>query len=127
MRGDGPIAAVSLTLLRLLEVESVTLSGLVGPQWSSLDAVPVDVAMQVLRMRALIFRRMEVRRLIDRMSIVAVSEWSGMQIDSLARLHADAPDIALLARTIRIPPLRALDAHALSCEGLALLLRDLNA
>ncbi|WP_157768486.1 type III secretion protein HrpB4 [Burkholderia ambifaria] len=127
MRGEGPIAAVSLALLRLLEVEPVTLSGLVGPQWSSLDAVPVDVAMQVLRMRALMFRRMEVRRLIDRKSRVSVSEWSGMQIDLLESLHADAPDIALLARTMRIPPLRALDAHALSCEGLALLLRDLNA
>nr|WP_198363693.1 type III secretion protein HrpB4 [Burkholderia ubonensis] len=125
-RGDGPTAAVSLALLRSLDVVPVSLSGLVGPHWSALDAVPVDVAVQVLRMRALIFRRMELRRLIDRKSIVAVSEWSGMQIDALAKWSSDAPDIALLACAIRIPPLRALDAHALSCEGLALLLRDLN-
>ncbi|KWK69125.1 type III secretion protein HrpB4 [Burkholderia ubonensis] len=125
-RGEGPIASVSLALLRSLEVAPVALSRLVGPQWSSLDAVPVDVAVKVLRMRALIFRRMEVRRLIDRKSRVALSEWSGMHIDTLVSPHADAPDIALLTRTIRIPPLRALDAHALSCEGLALLLRDLN-
>ncbi|VWD53082.1 type III secretion protein HrpB4 [Burkholderia lata] len=125
MLDERRIAAVSHALLDALDFEPPKLSALVGPQWSSLDAMPVEVGARVLRMRALIFRRMEVRRLIDRKSRVALSEWAGMPIESLVREHSGAPDIALLARTLHVPPLHSLDAHALSCEGLALLLRDL--
>ncbi|KVU59679.1 hypothetical protein WK68_20410 [Burkholderia ubonensis] len=123
---DVQIAAVSRALLRSLDVGLPKLSALVGPSWSSLDAVPVEAGAQVLRMRALLFRRMELRRLIDRKSRMALEKWIGMQIDSIVGECSGGPDVDLLALTIRIPPLRALDAHALACEGLALLLRDLD-
>ncbi|MGU7816488.1 type III secretion protein HrpB4 [Burkholderia sp. AW49-1] len=120
------IATVSRALLDAFDIEPPKLAALFGPQWSSLDAMPVEIGVRVLRMRALLFRRMEVRRMVDRQSRVTLSEWTGMSIDSLVREHSGAPDIALLEHTLHVPPLRSLDAHALSYEGLALLLRDLR-
>ncbi|WP_175964365.1 type III secretion protein HrpB4 [Burkholderia pyrrocinia] len=120
------VAAVSLALLRSLDIGVPALNTLVGPHWSALDAVPGEVAARILRTRSLIFRRMEVRRLIDRQSRAKLYEWTGMQIDLFSNPDSNAPDIASLARTAMIPPLRELDAKALSGEGLALLMRDLD-
>ncbi|KVM33600.1 hypothetical protein WJ54_06665 [Burkholderia ubonensis] len=120
------IATVSRALLNAFNIEPPKLDVISGPQWSSLDAMPVEIGVRVLRMRALLFRRMEVRRVVDRPSRMTLSEWAGMSIDSLVREHSGAPDIALLERTLHVPPLRSLDANALSCEGLALLMRDLR-
>jgi type III secretion system HrpB4-like protein len=94
-----------------------------------LDVLPAAVGLQVLRMRALSFRRAEVRRLIDKRTRSQLSEWTGVGVDRLTQdAHlADAPDIALLAARAAMPPLTALDADALAVEGCALLLRDIGA
>lgn len=120
------ISAISLALLNRLEIRHPNLNALVGPFWSSLDTIPVAMGVRVLRARALIFRRMEVRRLLDVRSRVRLSEWAGMPIEPFVFECPGAPDIASLALTARIPPLHRLDADALSREGLALLLRDLD-
>ena len=99
------------------------------PNAALLDVLPAATGLQVLRMRALSFRRAEVRRLIDKRTRSQLSEWTGVGVDRLTQdAHlADAPNIALLAARAALPPLTALDADALAVEGCALLLRDLGA
>ncbi|MFM0416084.1 type III secretion protein HrpB4 [Paraburkholderia aromaticivorans] len=103
-------------------------AGTAQPNAVLLDVLPVGHALQVLRMRALSFRRAEVRRLIDKRTRSQLSEWTGVGIDRLAQdAHlADAPDIARLAARAAMPPLTALDAGTLAAEGCALLVRDLG-
>ncbi|CAE6731580.1 type III secretion protein HrpB4 [Paraburkholderia haematera] len=105
-----------------------TPAGTAQPNAVLLDVLPVHHALQVLRMRALSFRRAEARRLIDKRTRSQLSEWTGVGIDRLTQdAHlADAPDIALLAARAAMPPLTALDAGTLAVEGCALLLRDLG-
>lgn len=97
------------------------------PNAALLDVLPAQTGLQVLRMRALSFRRAEARRLIDKRSRSQLSEWAGVGIDRLTQdAHlADAPDTARLAARAAMPPLAELDAAALAIEGCALLLRDL--
>ncbi|SOE96839.1 type III secretion protein HrpB4 [Burkholderia sp. D7] len=96
------------------------------PNVALLDACPADVGLQILSMRALLFRRAEVRRLIDKPTRSQLSEWGGVSIDVLSRdAHlVDAPDVARLHVRSGMPPLATLDAAALLAEGLALLERD---
>ncbi|MFM0002486.1 type III secretion protein HrpB4 [Paraburkholderia dipogonis] len=105
-----------------------TPSGAAQPNAVLLDVLPVRHALQVLRMRALSFRRAEARRLIDKRTRSQLSEWTGVGVDRLTQdAHlADAPDIARLAARAAMPPLTALDAGTLAVEGCALLLRDLG-
>lgn len=97
------------------------------PNAALLDVLPARIGLQVLRMRALSFRRAEVRHLIDRRSRSQLSEWAGVGIDRLTQdAHlADAPDTTRLAARAAMPPLATLDAAALAIEGCTLLLRDL--
>ncbi|MGF6483160.1 type III secretion protein HrpB4 [Paraburkholderia sp. JPY419] len=99
-----------------------------SPNPSLIDVVPAVTGLQVLRMRALSFRRTEVRRLIDRRSREQLSAWAGCSVDSLCHdAHlAEAPDIARLGMRAGIMPLGDLDADALSLEGLILMQRDLE-
>jgi type III secretion system HrpB4-like protein len=98
------------------------------PNAALLDVLPAQTGLQVLRMRALSFRRAEARRLIDKRSRSQLSEWAGVGIDRLTQdAHlADAPDTARLVARAAMPPLAALDAAGLALEGCALLLRDLT-
>ncbi|CAM2159678.1 type III secretion protein HrpB4 [Paraburkholderia tropica] len=92
-----------------------------------LDALPAERGVQVLRMRALLFRRAEVRRLIDKRTRQQLSDWVGVSVDRLTQdAHAgEPPDTARLIARAGMPPLAALDAARLAIEGCALLLRDL--
>jgi type III secretion system HrpB4-like protein len=92
-----------------------------------LDTLPAARGMQVLRMRALLFRRAEARRLIDKRTRQQLSEWVGVSVDRLTQdAHAaEPPDTARLIARAGMPPLAALDAARLAIEGCALLLRDL--
>jgi type III secretion system HrpB4-like protein len=98
------------------------------PNAALLDVLPAQTGLQVLRMRALSFRRAEARRLIDKRSRSQLSEWAGVGIDRLTQdAHlADAPDTSRLAARAAMPPLAALDAAGLAIEGCVLLLRDLT-
>ncbi|MGF6768164.1 type III secretion system HrpB4-like protein [Paraburkholderia sp. GAS199] len=104
-------------------------SATLQPNAALLDVLPVQHGLQVLRMRALSFRRAEARRLIDKRTRAQLSQWAGVGIDRLTQdAHlADAPDIARLAARAAMPPLTTLDAQTLAVEGCALLLRDLGA
>ncbi|QGZ65818.1 type III secretion protein HrpB4 [Paraburkholderia acidisoli] len=88
------------------------------------DALPASAGLNVLRLRALRFRRAELRRIVDKRARASVQEWTGVALERLAREtpqeRASAPDIARLA----MAPLATLDADALAFEGLALIERD---
>ncbi|OXJ06587.1 type III secretion protein HrpB4 [Burkholderia sp. AU6039] len=97
------------------------------PNASLLDVVPARLAMQICRMRALLLRRGEVRRLIDRRAQRRLAEWTGLDLDRLmSGANPDsANDIARLAAA-SMPPLAAVDADKLAVEGMLLILRDLK-
>jgi type III secretion system HrpB4-like protein len=101
--------------------------GLGQPNAALLDALPAERGLQVLRMRALLFRRAELRHLIDKRTRQQLSEWVGVSADRLTQdVHAgEPPDTARLIARAEMPPLVALDAARLAIEGYALLLRDL--
>lgn len=94
---------------------------------SCIDALPASVGLRVLRLRALRFRRAELRRIVDKQARASVLQWTGVALERLAREtpqeRASAPDIARLG----IVPLATLDADALAFEGLALIERDSEA
>jgi type III secretion system HrpB4-like protein len=94
-----------------------------------LDVFPTSLGLRILRMRALSFRRAEVRRLIDKRTRALLSGWAGVPVDQLcldAHL-AEAPNVATLHTQIRMPALASLDADALAVEGLLLIARDSGA
>jgi type III secretion system HrpB4-like protein len=113
----------------LLAAPGTPTGGGARPNAALLDVLPPETGLQVLRMRALSFRRAEVRRLIDKRSRMQLSEWTGVSVDRLTQdAHlADAPDITRLTARAAMPPLTALDAQTLCIEGCGLLLRDLGA
>lgn len=127
------LEACSSAMLRMLKLRMPTLDALSKPGIAQLDALPPELGLGVLRMRALQFRRGEVRRIIDRQNRVRLSEWLGIPLDRLTELSratqdpASAPDIARLGARVAIPSLETLDAEALAFEGHALLKRDLGA
>ncbi len=121
------VEALSRSLVRAAGVQPHAFDALRAPNLAVLDALPPQWGLRVLRMRALVRRRADVRRLIDKRSRVQLSEWIGMPID---RLSAGAHDWASAAGTARLtghsssPALETLDEAALACEGCALVMRD---
>lgn len=87
-----------------------------------LDALPPALGLGVLRMRALRYRRAEVRRLIDRASRQRLSAWVGVPLDALV---GDG-DGAVSRRNAGLRPLASLDEATLALEGHALLRRDFS-
>jgi hypothetical protein len=126
------LQACSSAMLRMLELPIPTLDAFSKPGVARLDALPPELGLGVLRMRALHFRRAEVRRVIDRYNRTRLSEWLGIPLDRLTDISratldpSSAPDIARLAAKAAVPPLETLDAEALALEGHALLKRDLG-
>lgn len=98
----------------------------VQPNLALLDALSIEHGLAVLRMRALRFRRAEVRRLIDRRARARLAEWTGTQVDRLEApaQEADAPDIVHLIAKTGMLSIEQLDASALAAEGWYLLVRD---
>jgi type III secretion system HrpB4-like protein len=93
----------------------------------ALAALPMCDQLRLLRVRSLVFRRAEVRRVLD---LERRSRWAAMiGPDGAAHLRwlqslADAPEMAALSRTLGAPPLDALDETTLAWEGYCLLERD---
>ncbi|WP_414448566.1 type III secretion protein HrpB4 [Burkholderia sp. 22PA0099] len=96
------------------------------PNLALLDALPIAQSLAVLRMRSLSFRRVEVRRLIDKHTRSRLAEWTGVHPDAIAQdAHAaDAPDVAHLSMKTGLPPLARLDAIDMAAEGWLLFVRD---
>lgn len=121
------IDAASLALVRIAGMQPPSFTALRAPSPAVLDALPPEWGLRVLRMRALVLRRAEVRRLIDKRSRNQLSDWIGLPID---RLTEGAPgptntaDIGRLSARVPLPALDSLDAQALACEGWALMMRD---
>jgi type III secretion system HrpB4-like protein len=116
--------AVSIAFLHGARVPQPDLDALAQAGIARLDALPIETGLQVLRLRALRFRRGEIRRIIDKRTRVTVQQWAGVTLEQLTqdtpeeRMHA--PDIARLALT----PIAMLDADALALEGYGLIARD---
>lgn len=125
--GRARIDALSRSLTSVAGVRPPSLDALRVPNLAVLDALPPEWGLRVLRMRALMLRRADVRRLIDKRSRQQLSEWIGIPIDRLMEGARDASSVPEIARSTVRSPARALDtldAQALACEGSALLLRD---
>ncbi len=125
--GRAQIDALSRSLTSMAGVQPPPLDALRAPNLAVLDALPPEWGLRVLRMRALMLRRADVRRLIDKRSRQQLSEWIGIPIDRLMEGARDTTSVPEIARsTVRSPAsaLDTLDAQALACEGSALLMRD---
>jgi len=125
--GRAQIDALSRSLTCVAGVQPPSLDALRAPNLAVLDALPPEWGLRVLRMRALMLRRADVRRLIDKRSRQQLSEWIGIPVDRLMEGARDTTSVPEIARsTVRspAPALDTLDAQALACEGGALLMRD---
>ncbi|CAB3764332.1 type III secretion protein HrpB4 [Paraburkholderia humisilvae] len=111
--------------------EPVSQTGAEGVRLNAglLDVCAPPTGLQILRMRALWFRRTETRRIIDKRVRVQLSEWAGVRLDMLLNspYASDSPDMAELQMRFGAPALADLDAQALCAEGLALIERDVGA
>ena len=93
----------------------------------ALAALPVLDALQMLRIRSLLFRRRELRRLVDRDSRARMAESLGEAGHALLRWMQDVPDAPDVDRFIRLgmPALPDLtDITVLAWEGYCLFERD---
>ncbi|CAB3772870.1 type III secretion protein HrpB4 [Paraburkholderia humisilvae] len=86
-----------------------------------LDMVPTELGIRVLCMRALVFRRFELRRLIDKRIRQRLSAFAGI---SLELLFANAPYAVNPINVKSMPPLNGVTAESLALEGLVLFRRD---
>jgi type III secretion system HrpB4-like protein len=93
---------------------------------SLLDMLPIEISLQVLSMRALLFRRLELRRVIDKRVRLRLSEWAGVGLDTLLAnaSYGDAPEAIGHTSYTAMPPVDTLTAYTLAEEGLALFIRD---
>ena len=93
----------------------------------AMASLPMRDQLRLLRLRSLVFRRAEVRRVLD---LVRRSRWAAMiGDDGAAHLRwlqslADAPEMSALSRTLGAPPLDVLDETTLAGEGYCLFVRD---
>ncbi|VWC93296.1 type III secretion protein HrpB4 [Burkholderia lata] len=101
----------------------------VAPQPNAclLDVAPAPLTLRIWRMRALLLRRGEVRRLIDRHAQRRLADWTGLDVDVLmSGPNTDSANDAARLAAVAMPPLASLDAQALAIEGMLLVLRDLK-
>jgi type III secretion system HrpB4-like protein len=123
------IDTASRALLRTLRVPPPAFDTWFRPGPQVLDALPAALGLNVLRMRALLFRRADVRRLIDKRSRLQLAQWVGVPLDRLlaqppGTAATNAPDTARLVARGALPALDALDADTLAQEGYALMARE---
>ncbi|KVT54418.1 type III secretion protein HrpB4 [Burkholderia ubonensis] len=116
-------AACSLLLLRTLGAPSPSLDGFDAPA-DRLAALPVADTLRLLRMRALLFRRTELRHWIDRASRMRLAGWVGADgCRALAELP-DAPRARDLERREPPVPLAQRSGDDLAWEGWRLFERE---
>lgn len=93
----------------------------------SLAWLPVPEQLRTLCLRALLFRRGEVRRMVDFQRRARLAAWLGDEGGAHLRwLQAlgGAPEMPILMRTYGAPLLDSLDSTALAWEGYCLFQRD---
>ncbi|MGN6315739.1 type III secretion protein HrpB4 [Trinickia sp.] len=93
----------------------------------ALTWLSVPEQLRMLRLRAFVFRRGEVRRVVDLERRARLAAWlgdqGGAQLRWLQGLEG-APEMSVLTRMYGAPHLDALDATALAWEGYCLFQRD---
>ncbi|APR38356.1 type III secretion protein HrpB4 [Paraburkholderia sp. SOS3] len=92
----------------------------------ALAALPVDDALCALRLRALHFRRAELRYWVDRESRDRVSVWLGRNASAALRWLIETPNSPAIDRLMRdygMAPLDELDDMSLAWEGYCLFTR----
>ncbi|HZZ13233.1 MAG TPA: type III secretion protein HrpB4, partial [Paraburkholderia sp.] len=121
-----PCGNISLALMRALPFDPPSLEQLLGAPAARLDALPIEQGLSALRIRALLLRRAQVRRLIDRNTRVRLTQWTGLSLDcfagSSAADAAAAPDLTRMLSGV--PSLESLDPTQLALEGYTLLARE---
>jgi type III secretion system HrpB4-like protein len=126
--GERCDEACSLALLRMLLPQTPSFERLNASVASRLDALPVETGLRGLRLYALLFRRAEVRRLIDRDTRKRLAQWIGCPLDAFTRLAAldmpSSPDLARASQAAAVPALDTLDADQLAHEGYARFAHD---
>ncbi|MEX3640226.1 type III secretion protein HrpB4 [Paraburkholderia sp. BR14320] len=133
------LAACSWALLQAVGAARPKFDGLRAPDPAVLDALPVGDGLRVLRMRALLWRRAEVRRLIDKQSRLRLAQWVGVPLERLsaaprqgaahapaAHVLANETDVARLVARGQVPALEQIDEEGLACEGYALIARNMH-
>lgn len=89
--------------------------------------LPIDGQRCLLRLRSIMFRRGEVRRIVDlarRSRLAALLGAHGTPLLRWLTQLPGAPDVATLSRTIGMPGFDSLDDDALEWEGFCLFERD---
>lgn len=122
--GRAHVEACSRALLNMAGVAAPPLTAFIAAGVAMFDALPIELGLRALRMRALIFRGADVRRLIDKTSRIRIAQWAGVSLDRLVRDIAGPPDVARLTRLGKMCPLDEVDADTLAQEGYALVVRD---
>ncbi len=105
-------AACSQLLLRTLGHAAPALDGFDAPA-DRLAALPIEDALRLLRLRALLARHTELRHWIDRASRARLAAWVGADA---ARALATLPDTPR-ARADAVPPLAGQSDDTLAWEG----------
>ncbi|AOJ06523.1 type III secretion protein HrpB4 [Burkholderia mayonis] len=128
MRDRAPAlrAPCSLLLLRTLGAASPSLDGFDAPA-DRLAALPVADALRLLRLRALLFRRTELRHWIDRASRERLTGWVGPDGYRALAALPDAPrsrDLDRREPLAPITPLAQLSGDGLAWEGWRLFERE---
>jgi type III secretion system HrpB4-like protein len=126
---DRESDAISLCANHWLDAGSVfcpTLTELSDPV-CVLDRLTIDEALMGLRLRALYFRRAELRYWVDRESREQLSEWLGAEAAIAMRGllgSPHGPPVDRLMRRYQMPPLAMRDAEQLGWEGWCLFARE---
>ncbi|CAH2902509.1 MAG: hypothetical protein PCALPYG88_5862 [uncultured Paraburkholderia sp.] len=124
----GPCEDVSLALMRALPFAPPSLERLIGVPAARLDALPIEQGLAALCIRALLLRRAQVRRLIDRNTRVRLAQWAGCPLDRITGSTAAdtlaAPDLTRVLGAAAVPSLESLEHTQLALEGYALLARE---
>ncbi|MCU9953640.1 MULTISPECIES: type III secretion protein HrpB4 [Burkholderia] len=116
-------AACSLLLLRTLGATSPSLDGF-NARADRLAALPVADTLRLLRVRALLFRRTELRHWIDRASRERLAGWVGADGCNALAVLPDAPRARDLDRREPVAPLAQLSGDDIAWEGWCLFERE---
>jgi type III secretion system HrpB4-like protein len=118
---------LSLAVAERLGVSAPPLSSFDTKASDGLGMLEVQEVLDLCRIRALLFRRAELRSWIDRPSRERVSQWVGHDATFFVRalqVMPDAPKVERLTRTGHAPELAALTASQLAWEGWTLFACD---
>jgi type III secretion system HrpB4-like protein len=118
---------LSLAVAERLGVSAPPLSSFSAKANELLGVLEVREVLDLWRIRALLFRRAELRSWIDRPSRERVSQWVGHDATFFVRalqVMPDAPKVERFTRTGNAPELAALTASRLAWEGLNLFACD---